>query len=102
MSKSVQLWVLACAMTVADLAIFVYCLPVICQAWGSNREFMGALFAGIIVWVESLANLWRARIRDLQLARIARLAFCIALVCPTARGKERAPCLIRSMIFPPS
>jgi hypothetical protein len=82
MSRGVQLWVLAGVMTIADLAIFVHCVPVICQAWGSHRGFMGALFAGIFVWVESLANLWRAGIRDLQLARIARLASVSLLLVP--------------------
>jgi hypothetical protein len=89
MNRSIQLWVLACAMTVADLAIFVHCLPVICQAWGSNRGFMGALFAGIIVWVESLANLWRPGIRDLQLARIARLASVSVLLVPRREEGSR-------------
>ncbi|MCU1222338.1 MAG: hypothetical protein JWQ42_431 [Edaphobacter sp.] len=79
MSRGVQLWVLASVMTVADLAVFIHCVPIICQAWGSNRWFMGSLFAGIFVWVESHANLWRAGIRDLQSPRIGRPASVLLL-----------------------
>jgi hypothetical protein len=73
-SRSVQLWILAGALTVADMAVFVHCVPIICQAWGSNRWFMGSLFAGIFVWAESLANLWGAGIRELQLSRMGQQA----------------------------
>lgn len=66
MSRSIHLYVLAIVMTVADLAVFIHCTPILCQAWGSHRWFLCCLFAGIIVWAESLANLWRTAIRSRQ------------------------------------
>jgi hypothetical protein len=69
MSRSIQLWFLAGVMTVADLAVFIHCVPIVCQAWGSNRWIMCALFAGTVVWADSLLNLWRAATRGLALRR---------------------------------
>jgi hypothetical protein len=69
MSRSTQLCVLAGAMTLADLVVFIHCIPIICQAWGSNRWIMCVLFAGMVVWADSLQNLWRAAIPGLALRR---------------------------------
>jgi hypothetical protein len=60
MSRSIQLCVLAGAMTVADLVVFIHCVPIICHAWGSNRWIRCALFVGMFVWAGSLSDLWRA------------------------------------------
>lgn len=68
MGKSIQLCVLASLMTLADLAVFVYCTPILCQAWGANGWFMCSLFAGMVVWFSSLANLWRAAFRSVCVA----------------------------------
>jgi hypothetical protein len=69
MSRSIQLCVLAGAMTLADLVVFIHCVPIVCQAWGSNRWIMCALFAGVVVWADSLRDLWRAATRCLSLRR---------------------------------
>ena len=69
MSRSIQLCVLAGAMTLADLVVFIHCVPIVCQAWGSNRWIMYALFAGMVVWADSLRDLWRAATRCLALRR---------------------------------
>jgi hypothetical protein len=49
MSRSIQLCVLAGGMTLADLVVFIHCVPIVCQAWGSNCWIMCALFAGMVV-----------------------------------------------------
>jgi hypothetical protein len=82
MSRSIQLWFLAGVMTVADLAGFIHCVPIICQAWGSNSWYMSSLFVGMFVWAVSLANLWRAGLRDIQYARIGRPASVSFLPLP--------------------
>lgn len=69
MSGSIQLCVLAGGMTLVDLVVFIHCVPIVCQAWGSNRWIMCALFAGTVVWADSLLNLWRAATRGLALRR---------------------------------
>jgi hypothetical protein len=69
MSRSIQLCVLAGAMTLADLVVFIHCVPIVCRAWGSNRWIMYALFAGMVVWADSLRDLWRAATRCLALRR---------------------------------
>src|SRR5258707_12858705 len=63
MSRSTQLCVLAGAMTLADLVVLIHCVPIVCQAWGSNRWIMCALFAGMVAWPNSLRDLWRAATR---------------------------------------
>jgi hypothetical protein len=82
MSRSIQLCVLAVAMTVADLVVFIHCVPIICQAWGSNRWIMCALFVGMFLWAGSLADLWRAGLRDVHYARIVRPASVSFLPLP--------------------
>lgn len=66
MCKSVYQFALATTITVADLAVFIHCLPIICQAWGTNHTVMASLSVAMFVWVESLANLWRAARRTLK------------------------------------
>src|SRR5258708_24623784 len=63
MSRSIQLCVLAGGMTLADLVVLIHCVPIVCQAWGSNRWIMCALFAGMVAWPNSLRDLWRAATR---------------------------------------
>jgi len=70
MSRTIQLCALAGAMTLADLVVFIHCVPIVCQAWGSNRWIMCALFAGMVVWANSLRDLWRAATRGLALRRM--------------------------------
>jgi len=65
MNKSSQFLALAVLMAVVDLAVFIYCIPIICQAWGFNTWFMCTLFVGLFVWTRSLASLWRIAIYHL-------------------------------------
>jgi hypothetical protein len=67
MTRSIQLCVLAGAMTFADLVVFIYCVPIVCQAWRSNRWITCALFPGMDVWADSLRDLWRAATQALAL-----------------------------------
>lgn len=60
MCRSIRNWVIAGFVALADLVVFLYCIPIICDAWGGNRWFMVCLFILMIVWIESLANIWRA------------------------------------------
>jgi hypothetical protein len=59
MSRSIQFWFLAGVMTVADLAVFIHCVPIICQAWDSNSWYMSSLFVGMFVWAGSLRPMAR-------------------------------------------
>jgi hypothetical protein len=65
MPRSAQLCALAFVVTVADLAVFVYSVPVLFEAWGTNHLFLCLMFATICVWTQSLANLWRTGLRSI-------------------------------------
>ncbi len=59
---------LASAITLADLIVFVHCLPIICEAWGSSPRFMFLLSILLFVWAESLADLWHLGHGSLRIA----------------------------------
>jgi peptidoglycan/LPS O-acetylase OafA/YrhL len=82
MSRSVQLCALAVVVTLADLAVFVHCMPILCQAWGANPWFMCSLFAAMVIWLNSLANLWRIGTRHLYLSRTSPQASVSLLQLP--------------------
>lgn len=66
MRKSVYRFALAAIMTVADVAVFIHCLPAICAAWGTNRVVMASTFTATFILTNSLANLWRAAHQSLR------------------------------------
>ncbi len=68
MRKNVYRVALASAITLADLIVFVHCLPIICQAWRSSSRFMFLLSILLLVWVESLADLWHLGHGSLRIA----------------------------------
>lgn len=59
MRKSVYQFVLASKVTLADLAVFLRCMPILCEEWGTNRPFMDIVAAAMFIWAGSLANLWK-------------------------------------------
>lgn len=59
MCRAVRSWLIAGLVAMADMVVFIHCIPIICEAWGANRWFMVCLFVLMIVWIESLANVWR-------------------------------------------
>lgn len=61
MRKSVYQFVLASMVTLADLAVFIRCMPILCEVWGANRPFMAA---AMYIWAGSLANLWKIASRS--------------------------------------
>ncbi len=59
MRKSVYQFALASKVTLADLAVFIRCMPILCEGWGTNRTFMAIMGAAMFIWAGSLANLWK-------------------------------------------
>jgi hypothetical protein len=90
MSRSIQLCVLALVVTLADLAVFVHCMPILWQAWGANRWFMCSLFVGMVVWADSLANLWRIGTGRLYLSWMAPPA-SVSLLSPPVPDEGSNP-----------
>ncbi len=84
MKKSAQLWTVAVLLAFADLAVFTHCIPIICQAWGSNIWLMSALFVGLFVWTRSLASLLRITIFHSFRHRKANAAGSVPLPLPPA------------------
>jgi hypothetical protein len=68
MRKSVYRVALASAIALANLIVFVHCLPMICEAWGSSSRFMFLLSTLLFVWVESLADPWSLGYGSLRIA----------------------------------
>lgn len=63
MGKTILIWLIVGAITSANLVVFIHCVPLLCEVWGANRLWMSALFLGLIIWVESLSNIWKAALR---------------------------------------
>lgn len=59
------LFALAGLVTIADITVFIYSVPVLCAAWGANRPFMITLFLLLLVWAQSLTNIWRTARRSM-------------------------------------
>lgn len=59
MRKSVYQFVLASKVTLADLAVVIRCMPILCEGWGTNRPFVAILAAAMFIWAGALANLWK-------------------------------------------
>ncbi len=73
MGKDVRNWAIPAVMTIADFVVIVYCVPIICEAWGANWHFMACFFLLMMIWIESLANMWRTATRGLRLEHTANL-----------------------------
>jgi len=63
MARTVLIWLVIATLTSADLVVFVKCVPPLCQVWGTDRLWMSTLFLGLVIWVESLSNVWKAALR---------------------------------------
>lgn len=66
MAENIRNLTIPVIIAMADLVVFVYTIPICCEAWGANRYFMAFLFALIFAWIESLANIWRAALPALR------------------------------------
>lgn len=73
MGKNIRNWAIPIVMTIADFVVFVYYVPIICEAWGANLHFMASSVLLMAIWIESLANMWRPAIRCLRLEHTANL-----------------------------
>jgi hypothetical protein len=63
MGNNIRSWAIPAVIAMADLLVFVYFIPILCEAWGANRYFMACLFVLMIVWIESLVNILRATVQ---------------------------------------
>ena len=66
MRKSVYQFVLASILTLADLAVFIHCIPILCEAWGPNRPFTAIMAAAMLICAGFLANLWKIAFQSLR------------------------------------
>lgn len=89
MAKGIDQWLLAGFVSLADMVVFIYCIPIICLAWRGNRPLMALLFVGIFAWANSLANLWRAAFSSSRRHAFAPpLAFQPREIPPVEKGGE--------------
>jgi hypothetical protein len=59
MRKSDCQRVLAGIVTLADLVVFIHSVPIICEAWRTNRPLMVSMSAAVLISGELPANLRR-------------------------------------------